>query len=57
MLPRSQGALAIALTLLAIALLGPPVERSKRWWRQRLESVVAWCVGRARTAGFVATDP
>jgi len=38
-LPPDQGCLAIALTLVAIALLGPPAERSKRWWRRRLEWV------------------
>jgi peptidoglycan/LPS O-acetylase OafA/YrhL len=36
-LPHAYGWLAIALTLAVIALLGPPVERSKRWWRQRLD--------------------
>ena len=35
-LPADQGWLAIALTLAVIALLGPPVERSKRWWRRML---------------------
>lgn len=36
-LPADQGWLAIALTLAAIAVLGPPVERSKRWWRRQLD--------------------
>jgi peptidoglycan/LPS O-acetylase OafA/YrhL len=35
-LPADQGWLAIALTLAVIALLGPIVERSKRWWRRQL---------------------
>jgi len=38
-LPADQGWLAIALTLAVIALLGPPVERSKRWWRRVLDNV------------------
>lgn len=38
-LPADQGWLAIALTLAVIALLGPPVERSKRWWRRMLDNV------------------
>jgi peptidoglycan/LPS O-acetylase OafA/YrhL len=38
-LPASQGWAAIGLTLAVIALLGPPVERSKRWWRARLDRV------------------
>ena len=38
-LPANQGLLAIALTSLAIALLGPPAERSKRWWRQILNRI------------------
>jgi peptidoglycan/LPS O-acetylase OafA/YrhL len=35
-LPRNQGWLGIALTLAVIAILGPPVERSKSWWRRML---------------------
>ncbi len=35
-LPRNQGWLGIALTLAVIAILGPPVERSKHWWRRIL---------------------
>ena len=38
-LPADQGWLAIALTLATIALLGPPVERSKRWWRHMLDGL------------------
>ena len=38
-LPMDQGWLAIALTLAVIALLGPPVERSKRWWRRMLDNI------------------
>jgi peptidoglycan/LPS O-acetylase OafA/YrhL len=38
-LPPSLGWLAILLTLLTIAVLGPPVENSKRWWRRRLEEL------------------
>lgn len=40
-LPRTQGWTAIGLTLAAIALLGPPVERSKRWWQRRLGRLAA----------------
>jgi peptidoglycan/LPS O-acetylase OafA/YrhL len=40
-LPKGQGLLGIGLTLAAIAVLGPPVERSKRWWRSRLDRLVA----------------
>lgn len=39
-LPRNQALVAIGLTLAAIALLGPPVERSKHWWRRRLNQLV-----------------
>jgi peptidoglycan/LPS O-acetylase OafA/YrhL len=35
-LPRDAGVLAIGLTLIAIALLGPWVEGTKRWWRWAL---------------------
>lgn len=38
-LPANQGWLAIGLTLAVIALLGPPVERSKRWWRRVLDNI------------------
>lgn len=38
-LPPSRGWLGVGLTLLVIALLGPPVEQTKRWWRARLNSV------------------
>ena len=40
-LSPNQGVLATALTLAAIALLGPPAERSKRWWRRRIERTTA----------------
>lgn len=40
-LPADQGWLAIALTLAVIAVLGPPVEGSKRWWRRWLN----WAAG------------
>ncbi len=36
-LPRTGGWIAVGLTVVAIALLGPPVEQSKRWWRRMLE--------------------
>jgi peptidoglycan/LPS O-acetylase OafA/YrhL len=39
-LSRDQGRLAIALTLGAIAVLGPPVERRKHWWRHMLGTAV-----------------
>jgi peptidoglycan/LPS O-acetylase OafA/YrhL len=38
-LPPSQGWVAVGLTLVVIALLGPPAERSKQWWRRRLNSL------------------
>lgn len=38
-LRADQGWLGIALTLAVIALLGPPVERSKRWWRRVLDTI------------------
>lgn len=34
---RSHAWPTIAATLAVIALLGPPAERSKRWWRRRLD--------------------
>jgi hypothetical protein len=37
-LPRAQGWLAVSLTLGVIALLGTPVERSKRWWQHQLSA-------------------
>jgi peptidoglycan/LPS O-acetylase OafA/YrhL len=36
-LPRDQGLLGIGLTIAVISLLGPPVERSKHWWRRKIE--------------------
>ncbi len=48
-LPRDAGWLAIGLTLAVVAVLGPPAERSKRWWRRRLDEVAAWSVGRLGT--------
>jgi peptidoglycan/LPS O-acetylase OafA/YrhL len=36
-LGRSRGLLGIALTLAVIGLLGPPVERSKHWWRRKID--------------------
>ena len=38
-LPAEDGWLAIGLTLAVIAVLGPPVERSKRLWRAMLTRV------------------
>jgi peptidoglycan/LPS O-acetylase OafA/YrhL len=38
-LPVDKGLVAIGLTLVIIALLGPPVERSKRWWRIALNKI------------------
>ncbi|WP_158258487.1 acyltransferase family protein [Rhodopila globiformis] len=50
-LPKDAGTLAIGLTFLVIALLGGPVEKSKRWWRwmlgwiaDRLQSVASGLV-------------
>jgi peptidoglycan/LPS O-acetylase OafA/YrhL len=40
-LPRSQGWVAITLTLLVIGVLGPAVERSKGWWKRTLTTVAA----------------
>ncbi len=37
-LPPTQGWLAVALVLCVIALVGPAVERSKRWWQRRLDA-------------------
>jgi peptidoglycan/LPS O-acetylase OafA/YrhL len=45
-LPRDQGWTAIVLTLGIIGLVGPPVERSKGWWRSKLDRVAAVHVGR-----------
>jgi len=39
-LPPSAGWLAIAITLTLVAILGPPAEGSKRWWRTSLNR--AW---------------
>ena len=39
-LPRDAGWLAIGLTLAVVAVLGPPAERSKRWWRRWLDGMV-----------------
>jgi peptidoglycan/LPS O-acetylase OafA/YrhL len=39
-LARSQGWLAILLTLTVIGVLGPAAERSKRWWRGMLSTLV-----------------
>lgn len=39
-LPPSYGWLAVTLTLGAIALLGTSVERTKRWWHRRLDSLL-----------------
>lgn len=39
--PRDLGWIAVGLTLLVIAVLGPAVEGSKRWWRRSLERVAA----------------
>lgn len=36
-LSREHGLLAVGMTLTAICLLGPPVERSKGWWRRLIE--------------------
>jgi peptidoglycan/LPS O-acetylase OafA/YrhL len=41
-LPKSAGLPAIGITLLAIALLGPRVERTKSWWHWAL----SWTVSR-----------
>jgi peptidoglycan/LPS O-acetylase OafA/YrhL len=38
-LPRSQGWIAVSLTLCVIASLGPPVERSKPWWLRQLSAL------------------
>ena len=41
-LGRSHGWLGIALTLAVIAILGPPVERSKRLWRRQLDLLAGY---------------
>ena len=38
-LRQDQGGLAIALTFAAIAVLGPPVEHSRLWWRRTLSRI------------------
>jgi len=50
-LPKDNGVLAIAVTLCAIALLGPWVEGSKLWWRRAL----SWIADRLFAAKPVAT--
>ena len=37
-LPANQGWLALTFTFAVIALLGPPVERSKGWCRRHLQA-------------------
>jgi peptidoglycan/LPS O-acetylase OafA/YrhL len=41
-LGRTHGWIGITLTLAVIALLGPPVERSKRWWRRQLDLLLGY---------------
>ena len=41
-LPTDKGWLAIGITLVVITILGPPAERSKRWWRRWLNELVAF---------------
>ena len=36
-LPKDEGLLGVGLTLATICLLGPPVERSKHWWRRQID--------------------
>lgn len=43
-LPTNQGWLAIGITLAVIAVLGPPAERSKGWWRRWLSKVVGFAI-------------
>ena len=52
-LPRDRGWVAVGLTFAAIALLGPPVERSKRWWRLTLGRAAEriFPIGAASAAG------
>ena len=44
-LPPDQGWLAIAMTLGVVALLGPPIERSRVWWRLQIMRVTPWLPG------------
>ena len=54
-LTPDQGWIALASTLVAIAVLGPPAERSRRWWRDRLGRLVeAVAARRSRPAGWTA---
>jgi peptidoglycan/LPS O-acetylase OafA/YrhL len=39
-LPKSQGWLALALTLAVIGTLGRLAERSKQWWRRLIDAVI-----------------
>ena len=44
-LPMDQGWLAIGLTLAIIAVVGPPAERSKRFWRRWLNEALDFILG------------
>lgn len=44
-LPANQGWLAVALTLAVIAILGPPVERSRKLWRPALDRLAGHLTG------------
>jgi peptidoglycan/LPS O-acetylase OafA/YrhL len=46
-LPPQQGLAAILVTLIIVGLLGPRVEHGKRWWRLRLEVLLARLHARA----------
>jgi hypothetical protein len=47
-LPPNAGWLGVTLTIGAIAVLGQPVEHSKRWWRHMLDRVAGGLIGLVR---------
>ena len=50
-LPANEGWLAVTLTLAVIAVIGPPVERSKLWWRREINRVPALIKPASAVAG------
>jgi peptidoglycan/LPS O-acetylase OafA/YrhL len=50
-LPKTAGITGIILTLLAIAVLGPPIERSKHQWRRYLTVQMDWIISFASKRG------
>jgi peptidoglycan/LPS O-acetylase OafA/YrhL len=56
-LPKSQGLLALALTLAVIGTLGRLVERSKRWWRRRIDATADVILGSKQGLFFEKKNP